>query len=145
MDLLLRFRRLPPSERRTALAAILLLPLAAAGLRLLGYRSMLAVLAHTPRAAPAAGVDGLRSAAIVARVAEAIPGRPQCLVRSLVLGAILRFQGRNACLRIGVRRVNGALDAHAWVELDGSPLDDCDRVARGFLPLEAAGVDPLRA
>lgn len=43
-----------------------------------------------------------------------------CLVRSLAAQALLRHNGHQSTLRIGVARgPRGALDAHAWVECDG--------------------------
>jgi hypothetical protein len=42
----------------------------------------------------------------------------RCLVRSQVLARVLS-QGYAPAVKIGVRRVNGRTEAHAWVEVDG--------------------------
>lgn len=64
------------------------------------------------------------------RLAEiaAIAGRnglvdATCLRQSLLVYYLLRRKGLAPGLKIGVRKDDGRLDAHAWVELDGVPLD----------------------
>ena len=47
------------------------------------------------------------------------PRRPRCLVGSLVLYRLLREQGDEAELVIGLPRTAADKDAHAWVELSG--------------------------
>lgn len=65
----------------------------------------------------------------------------KCLQKSLVLWALLRRQGINAELRIGVRREGGNFEAHAWVEYEGFVLNDAsdvrDRFATFDRPIEA--------
>ena len=60
-----------------------------------------------------------------------------CLERSLVLQWLLRRQGCPAELRIGVRPDIAGLDAHAWVEIDGEPVNDRRDIAQAFAPLVA--------
>jgi hypothetical protein len=50
--------------------------------------------------------------------------QPACLPKSVVLQWLLRREGIAATLCIGVRRDDGRLDAHAWVEHRGMPLLD---------------------
>jgi hypothetical protein len=47
------------------------------------------------------------------------PIQPRCLIRSLVLYRLLRAQGDDAQLIIGMRDQTVSTDAHAWVELAG--------------------------
>jgi hypothetical protein len=47
-----------------------------------------------------------------------------CLVRSLAVWALLRKRGIVTELRIGVRKREGAIEAHAWVEREGIPLNE---------------------
>ncbi|HET6745453.1 MAG TPA: lasso peptide biosynthesis B2 protein [Candidatus Limnocylindria bacterium] len=47
------------------------------------------------------------------------PLQPRCLTRSLVLYRLLRAQGDDAQLIIGMRDKTVSTDAHAWVELAG--------------------------
>ncbi len=44
-----------------------------------------------------------------------------CLRRSLLLGNLLRR--RDPVLRIGVAKADGAVAAHAWIEIEGASLD----------------------
>jgi len=80
------------------------------------------------RAQRAATAEDLEAARRLARLA-AIAGRrgpvqASCLRQSLVLHGWLRRRGLNPEIVIGVRRDGGAaLDAHAWIELDGISLD----------------------
>jgi hypothetical protein len=59
-----------------------------------------------------------------------------CLPRALALQALLRRNGIQADLRIGVRREAGSLQAHAWVENDGSPLGEPGEPSPSYLPLD---------
>ncbi len=45
-----------------------------------------------------------------------------CVPRALATYVALRAEGRNVAFVSGVRRVQGKLEGHAWVELDGLPL-----------------------
>lgn len=67
------------------------------------------------------------------------PIRAACLVRSLVLIRILSGRGVNGTLQIGVRKggVSSPLDAHAWVEYDGIPVNDHLNVAGDFAVFDA--------
>ncbi len=58
-----------------------------------------------------------------------------CLRRSLVLQHLLRRREIAAALRIGVRREDGMLQAHAWVEVGGVPIDEPEGIAAAFPPL----------
>ena len=60
------------------------------------------------------------------------PFRATCLSRSLLLGWLLRRRGVASDLRIGVRLTNGVLDAHAWVECSGVPVNDRPDIAAQF-------------
>jgi Transglutaminase-like superfamily len=58
---------------------------------------------------------------IVGRTLGALPADSRCLVRSLVLAALLARRGIFATVVIGVR-FDPSFDAHAWVELNSIPL-----------------------
>lgn len=58
-----------------------------------------------------------------------------CLPRALALQALLRRNGIQAELRIGVRREGGALQAHAWIEDAGSPVGEPAEPGPRYLPL----------
>ena len=64
------------------------------------------------------------------------PGPATCLTRSLFLSWLLRGWGVSCELRIGVRLNDGALEAHAWVEHLGMPINDADDIALRFAPFD---------
>ena len=57
-----------------------------------------------------------------------------CLSQSLTLQRLLARHGVAAELRIGARRAGDRLEAHAWVEHQGRPLNDSADVAARFPP-----------
>jgi hypothetical protein len=88
---------------------------------------VVAELRGEPARRPDAGADeatvaiGLRLGRIVNRTLGVLPFDSRCLVRSLVLIALLARRNVYASLVIGVRSEPG-FDAHAWVEYEGRPL-----------------------
>jgi hypothetical protein len=50
------------------------------------------------------------------------PVRAKCLPASLALRSMLRRYGMDGHLRLGVRRHEGRVEAHAWVEHEGVAL-----------------------
>lgn len=63
-----------------------------------------------------------RRAAAVDRLYRVWPRRDACLRRGLVLG--WRIRKAQPTLRIGVKRENGTIRAHAWIEVDGRVIGD---------------------
>lgn len=91
--------------------------------------------------------DGERSAPDLARAvvrAAAHHLLPMtCLPRALALRQMLRARGIASALRIGVRKENATLSAHAWVEVSGRALGEPEAIEerfRALLPL-AGGAD----
>jgi hypothetical protein len=72
----------------------------------------------------AADLNGreLRQVRFAHRLTDVWPfGRGPCLRRSLVIGHLLR--DRHPAVRLGVAGAGEDLFAHAWVEVDGRPLE----------------------
>lgn len=133
-------RELSGAERWLLAQAFLALPLVALGLRWWGFGRIQARLhqgAALARHSSAlkSDLDQARATArLVTAAARYSPFRPTCLPQSLVLWWLLRRQGLAGELRIGVRPEPGRLEAHAWVEFQGQPLNDGADVARRFAP-----------
>lgn len=124
-------------ERSVVLLSAVALPLAAAGLRLVGLKRLRGLLLRAvapPRAAADLAMARHLAELVQAAGARTWP-RPNCLSRSLLLEWLLRRRGLRAELRIGVRRAAGALQAHAWVECEGVPVNDEPDIAKYFAPL----------
>jgi hypothetical protein len=60
-----------------------------------------------------------------------------CLRRALGLHWLLSKQGIHADLHFGVRREQGKLQAHAWLEYKGQPIDARDALPQQYMPLRA--------
>jgi hypothetical protein len=124
-------------ERGLLLQAAFLLPLTWAGLRLFGLPRL-----HGWATRPAAGaarMDPTPQAigVLVAVAGNRLPFPSTCLTRSLLLLWLLRRRGLRAELRIGVRRVEAEIESHAWVELDGEPVNETQEVAGRFAVFDA--------
>ena len=142
---LARWRALSIADQRTLVAAAAWMPLFWLGLRVWGLPRFQALL---ERSKGAAGNDmslaDIRALGELVNIAARHTLGPRtCLTRSLLLGWLLRRRGVASDLRIGVRLTDGVLDAHAWVECDGIPVNDQPDVGTRFasfgdlVPLEA--------
>lgn len=96
--------------------------------------------ADTPARAeptPARLALGRRLALGVTRAAAYGVFRPLCLVRAVALNALLERHGiLGSEVRVGVKRVAGKFEAHAWVVYAGEVLGDQEGHVRGFAELE---------
>lgn len=137
-----RFLQLEPRQRRLTARALVMLPLTAALVRALGCRKwqrfLAARLPPPSRRTEKHYVKAREAARLVDAVARRGPFRANCLQRSLTLWWLLRREGIDTTIRFGARNVNGALEAHAWVEFDGRVLNDVESVAAVFTPFKGA-------
>jgi Transglutaminase-like superfamily len=141
-----KFRQLSWLERRLFIQALLLLPLGALALRLVSFKRL---QSHLTRLAPVKKFsEEMTQSARVTNVlvrAAARHGvyRATCLPQSLTLWWLLRRRGIESDLRFGARKEAGKMEAHAWVELRGIPLNETLDVDRRFRAFERA-VMPTR-
>ena len=136
-----RLVRLASWERRVVARALVLLPLMALRLRLLGLRRARLAAAPQSRPIPAAHADSTVRAERIARLVDIVaregPWSASCLPASLTLQRLLLEAGIESEMRLGVRKVAGRLDAHAWVECDGVALSGAARLHESFAPFNA--------
>lgn len=132
-----RFWRLSLRERRLLMLAFVLLPIAAIRLRLRGAASLRQDAAPPPPANVSEPPVVGEAARMVKAAAYYTPLPVTCLPQSMVLQQLLRREGVETELRIGVRKAGGALDAHAWVEYQGRPVNDPSVVRERFTVLHA--------
>lgn len=148
-----RFLKLDPSDRLVFLEAIGLLPLVAIGLRGLGFTRFYGDAKRL--AAPQTGntlienaiPHARHTARLVQMAARHGLVHASCLEQSLALLWLLRREGIAGELRIGVRKEAGQLEAHAWVECLGFPLNESADVGqryRQFDPLPTLGAVKFR-
>lgn len=142
------------AERSLFLQALLLFPTLAIALKLWGLqrvqrhlskrsaratasmRSRLLAQRLTQSAATQACIS--RTTALVEMAGRCLPRWANCLKRSLVLWYLLRCQGISPSLRIGVRRVRGEFQAHAWLEYQGEVVNDVPGVHSAYAAFETA-------
>jgi hypothetical protein len=124
-------------EMRLLLVAALLLPFVAAGIRFGGTLRLCRWFRQAR-----GGMRIRHSPVVVARIvnvaASHLPFSAGCLARSLLLHRLLARQGTASTLRIGVRLAGGRLEAHAWVECDGTPVNDTEDVSLRYAPFEGS-------
>jgi hypothetical protein len=83
-------------------------------------------------------LDKARRAARMVSIAAAYsPIAASCLDRSLLLRILLQRQGIDSSLFFGVRKDQGNFEAHAWVEIDGTVLNDTPDVRERYAPFPA--------
>ena len=132
-----RLLALPPREWAPLFHNAFLLTAIAVGLRLFGYKRVyrrLAASANLPGGVLLPEEAEQRVSVTARRVRSAAAPLPYatCLSRSLALWWLLRRQGVNGDLRVGVRKEEGKFEAHAWVEYQGEVLSDRHHISSRF-------------
>jgi hypothetical protein len=137
-----RFRNLPAPGRALFLRAAVLLPWVSVRLRLRGFQATNQSLQNSFRGIGESQLGhSAEQAVLTARVVRAAArhglGNPSCLEESLVLAYLLRRQGIDSQLRIGVKKNIPKFEAHAWVECGGVALNEVAALHDHYAPFEA--------
>jgi len=129
--------------------AAFLLPMTKASLRWRGYNETFASMQKHIEAMGAAAIGLIdiseqvqRTCRVVGAAQRRSPVKSTCLEESLVLWYLLRKQGIKSRLRIGVRKINGKLEAHAWVEYNGEALNQPGQIHRHYAAFEKEISEP---
>ncbi len=140
---LARLRALSGAELRLLIVSAVAMPFVASAVAVLGFRRARTLVARIVKLGgpeTTSQTDALVRARFVARIvsiaAKRGPVRTSCLRSSLLLWGLLRREGIEATLKIGVAREADGLRAHAWVEHHGRPLNDTDDVGSRFRAFE---------
>jgi hypothetical protein len=122
------WRALNGQQKRQLVVLAMVLPAIGALIRVAGFQRAAKACSRLVGQAPLRPLapGDLAQAEAYAQLA-AIAGRrgpvtTTCLRQALAVRTWLRRRGLDAQLRIGVKKNGEALDAHAWVELEGTPL-----------------------
>jgi hypothetical protein len=126
--------------RKLLLQALILFPLVHLSLTLKGLKqtqSLLANFVSKAQITPQKNTEVVCFTEKIVAIASRY-SRPwgSCLRRSLVLWFLLRREGVESQLRIGVKREKDQFSAHAWVEWDGVVLNDQSNVGDEFAMFE---------
>ncbi len=131
------FWNLPARDQRLVLKTLVGLPWLALQLKTLGFGRLRRRI-ESLRLGPAPFEGNRERDAVADRLTYLVDAaasngifRHTCLPRSLLLLRLLRQNGIEAELQVGVKG-GEAFAAHAWVELDGRPLNDAADVAERF-------------
>jgi hypothetical protein len=127
-------------ERAIARSAALGLTAAWIGLRLFGFRRWQQIISRRIESSEPRhlAVSANRILQLQTAAARNLFFQVNCLEQSLVLWMLLRRHGFAADLKIGARKEAGRFEAHAWVELNGVPLNDQADSDRKFVPFDRA-------
>ena len=144
LESLKRFSALERPAQLLFVRALATLPLVSLSLRLRGFQPTRTALQKT--LSPSIAQMGADSAggrvSLTAHMVEAADRhglvRTSCLAKSLTLWWLLGEQGISARLRIGIRKENGKLEAHAWVEREGIALNEPEEHHRHYAAFDAA-------
>jgi hypothetical protein len=127
-----KLRERSAAERSLLFLSLMLLPLIHFGLLVLGYSRLLRVLEVMSPANrcknPKEESEIIRGAQQMARIVSIAARRgffrATCLRSSLLLWWLLRWHGIRSDICFGVRKEHDQLEAHAWVEYQGTVLND---------------------
>lgn len=140
-----RFNALEPPAQTLFLRAIVLLPLVSFSLRWRGFRATQASLQRFLSSTVPAEQDSAGAQARAALTAKMVNSADRhgffhssCLAKSLTLWWLLGRQGIASHLRVGIRKENKELQAHAWIERDGAVLNEPEEHHRHYAAFDAA-------
>ncbi|HEY9302564.1 MAG TPA: lasso peptide biosynthesis B2 protein [Phormidium sp.] len=147
-----KLKELSWSELMLLMQVLLLLPLTALGIKCFGFRRFYGGMANLSRWKGGTEAEGqsqllsnlnfIEQARAIAKLVEIASRyglyKPNCLQKSLLLWWLLQRRGIETELRIGVRKQEEILEAHAWVEYQGCVLNDRNDVDQRFAPFAGA-------
>lgn len=133
--------RLSPEARSQFFTAYGLLLWVAITMQLAGFRwtrQRLRQWTNSPSNSSNLSPDELQMSLAMVRLAVRYSPWANCLRQSLTLWIMLRWQGMEPELRIGLRRVQGTLESHAWLEYQGQVIGDRPAVQQDYCAFEDA-------
>jgi hypothetical protein len=139
-----RFSSLELGARKLFLRATVLLPAVALSLRWRGFQATQSTLQKSLSNGMPELDSGLvpKHLALTAHMVNAADRHgfvhPTCLAKSLALWWLLGRQGISSQLRIGIRKANNKFEAHAWVERDGTALNEPEEHHHHYAAFDAA-------
>ncbi len=144
LERLRRFSALGGPAQKLFLQSLALLPLVSLSLRWSGFRATQTALQKIiGNPLPEQNPEHVnRRIALTAHMVNAADRHgllhPSCLAKSLTLWWLLARQGIDARLRIGIRKEKDSFEAHAWVEREGTALNEPEERHRHYAAFDAA-------
>lgn len=132
-------RRMTWSQRGFVVEAALVVSMMGFVLRVAGFQRLRAVLERLVQGRAASADVPMTQVLEHARLVNAASRHTlftnTCLHRSLALWWLLRRRGIDCELRVGARKRDAALEAHAWVEHRGVIVSEDDTRQQDYVPL----------
>ena len=131
-----KFLRLPWELKRFVLRSVLILPATYAGLEVLGFKRLLSGIQHlvpVDEPVPDRRLEEIRTYThLFSAIARRCPLPLTCLGRSVALWWLLRLQGIDTTVHIGLRKENNGIDGHAWVQYGDLVINDAEDVGEHY-------------
>lgn len=70
---------------------------------------------------------------IINQISKMSDLKGRCLSQSLVMQLLLKNNGVVSELKFGMKKSSGKLDVHAWLEIDGKPINDHDSLLKDYI------------
>jgi hypothetical protein len=138
-----RYKALDAESRALFWRAVRLLPQITLSLRLRGYAQTEASLHSRLESRLDKAVEEKDLALSIAKTSRMVRAASQfgsiratCLAQSLALWFLLQRQNISSAIKIGVRKNDGRMEAHAWVERNGMTLNEPDELHQHYAPFE---------
>lgn len=139
-----KLQQLSKSELTLLVIALLLLPLTALWIKMFGFQPVYSSIARSNKKYNLE--QNKEKAYEIARMVRIASNygiyRANCLQKSLVLWWLLQNAGIKSNLRIGIRKQEDCLEAHAWVEYQDDVLNDHRDISQHFAPF-ASAIEPM--
>jgi len=139
-----QFSSLERDAQKLFLRAMVTLPVVALSLRWRGFRATQATLQKSissgiPELDPELATKHLTLTAHMVNAADRHGlVHPSCLAKSMALWWLLGRQGISSELRVGIQKENEKFQAHAWVERDGTALNEPEEHHHHYAAFDAA-------
>ena len=112
------------------------MPIVRLALRFTSVARLKAMATGTPGRLPKASRKPEDIARLVSIAADHGIYRAKCLEKSLVLRWLLARRGIDGQIIFGASKAEDAMQAHAWIEVNGVPLNEDDGAHRDFARFE---------
>jgi hypothetical protein len=135
VEWIVRWRGWPASARFAFALAFCTLPFFHLAIKVFGRAAFARALKPSSGPQNSSAENARAIAAAVNAAARHTLPRVTCLPRTLFLWWYLRALGIASEMRIGVRVLEGRMDAHAWLEIGGRPVNDHLLIASDYAAL----------
>jgi len=146
MKSLSKFSALPGKDKTILLSATLLLPFVDLALRIYGFKKTYQFLSRNFDSVNNSSLSHSDQYSLVHSTIFLVgiagnrsPYKTTCLRQSLVSWWLLQRKGIATTLKIGVANETNDFAAHAWIELNGTPVVQTEPALKTYAPIYCTG------